>query len=49
MVLVLTTVAFMWVFQIHFMERNCVESNIAEVQSQVEAVLDDLKTEDLAY
>lgn len=49
MVLVLVTVAFMWVFQIHFMERNYIESNISEVQAQVEAVLDDLKTEDLAY
>lgn len=49
MVLVLVTVAFMWVFQIHFMERNYIESNISEVQTQVEAVLDDLKTEDLAY
>lgn len=49
MVLVLVTIAFMWVFQIYFMERNYIESNISEVQSQVEAVLDDLKTEDLAY
>lgn len=49
MVLVLVTVAFMWIFQIHFMERNYIESNISEVQAQVEAVLDDLKTEDLAY
>lgn len=49
MVLVLVTVGFMWVFQIHFMERNYIESNITEVQAQVEAVLDDLTTEDLAY
>lgn len=47
--LVLVTVAFIWIFQIHFMERNYIESNISEVQTQVEAVLDDLKTEDLAY
>ena len=49
MVLVLVTVGFMWIFQIYFMERNYIESNITEVQIQVEAVLDDLKTEDLAY
>lgn len=49
MILVLVTVAFMWVFQIYFMERNYIESNIAQVQSEVEAVLDDLQTEDLAY
>lgn len=49
MVLALVTVVFMWVFQIHFMERNYIESNISEVQTQAEAVLDDLKTEDLAY
>ena len=49
MVLVLVTVGFMWVFQIYFMERSYIESNITEVQDQVEAVLDDLKTEDLAY
>lgn len=49
MVLALVTVVFMWVFQIHFMERNYIESNISEVQAQVEAVLDDLATEDLAY
>ena len=49
MILVLVMVGFMWVFQIYFMERNYIESNITEVQTQVEAVLDDLKTEDLAY
>lgn len=49
MILVLVTVIFMWVFQIYFMERNYIESNITEVQAQVETVLDDLKTEDLAY
>ncbi len=49
MVLVLVTVVFMWIFQIHFMERNYIDSNITEVQNQVEAVLDDLETEDLAY
>lgn len=31
------------------MERNYIESNITEVQDQVDAVLDDLKKSDLAY
>lgn len=42
--LVLVMAAFMWVFQIHFMERNYIESNISEVQAQVEAVLAKLFT-----
>lgn len=34
MILVLVTVACMWVFQIYFMERSYIESNIAQVQSE---------------
>lgn len=49
MLLVLVTVAFMWFFQIYFMERNYVESNIAQVQEQLDPVLDKLTTADLAY
>ena len=48
MLLVLATVAFMWFFQIYFMEHNYVTSNIEKVQTQVDTVLDDLKTENLA-
>ena len=48
MLLVLVTVAFMWFFQIYFMERNYVASNIAEVQQQIDAILGNLETADLA-
>lgn len=48
MVLVLVTVAFMWVFQVHFMERNYIESHITEVQNRLDPVLDELSTTDLA-
>lgn len=48
MLLVLVTVVFMWFFQIYFMERNYVASNIAEVQQQIDAVLGNLETADLA-
>ena len=49
MVLVLLSVGFMWLFQIVLMERNYIESQIAEVQSQLEPIMGDLETEDLAY
>lgn len=48
MVLVLVTVAFMWVFQIHFMERNYIDSHIVEVQERLDPVLDELSATDLA-
>lgn len=48
MVLVLVTVAFMWVFQIHFMERNYIDSHITEVQDRLDPVLDELSATDLA-
>lgn len=49
MLLVVVTVAFMWFFQIYFMERNYVSSNIAEVQDRIDPVVEDLATDDLAY
>ncbi len=48
MLLILVTAAFMWFFQIYFMEHNYVTSNIEKVQHQVDAVLEDLKTENLS-
>lgn len=48
MVLVLVTVAFMWVFQVRFMERNYIESHITEVQNRLDPVLDELSATDLA-
>lgn len=48
MVLVLVTVAFMWVFQVRFMERNYIEAHITEVQNRLDPVLDELSTTDLA-
>ena len=49
MVLVLLTVGFMWIFQVVLMERNYIESKIAEVQTQLEPMMGELETEDLAY
>ncbi len=46
---VILTIAFMWIFQIYFMEQNYVNSNISEIQNRLEPVLEDLKKEDLAY
>ena len=47
MLLVLVTIAFMWIFQIYFMERNYVATDIERTQSQLESALDDLKAENL--
>ena len=49
MVLVLLTVGFMWIFQVVLMARNYIESKINEVQAQLEPIMGDLETEDLAY
>lgn len=49
MLLVLLSVAFMWVAQIFLFEQNYVDSAITEVQTRLEPVMEDLKTEDLAY
>lgn len=48
MVLVLVAVAFLWIFQLYFMERNYTESSITQVQAQLDPMLDQLATEDLA-
>lgn len=48
MILVLITVAFMWGFQIYFMEQNYINSNIKEVQEQLSPVLSELAVVDLA-
>lgn len=48
MLLVLFTVAFMWVFQVYFMERNYIESNIGELQLELEPIMEDLEAGDLA-
>ena len=39
MLLVLVTIAFMWIFQIYFMERNYVATDIERTQSQLESAL----------
>ena len=49
MVLVLLTVGFMWIFQVVLMARNYIESKINEVQAQLDPIMWDLETEDLAY
>lgn len=49
MTLVLFSVAFMWVAQIYLFEQNYIDSTISQAQSRMEPVMEDLKTEDLAY
>lgn len=49
MLLVLFSVAFMWVAQIHLFEQNYVDSAISEAQNRLEPIMEDLKTIDLAY
>lgn len=49
MALVLLSVAFMWVVQIALFEQNYVDSALGDVQSRLEPIMEDLKTEDLAY
>jgi len=49
MTLVLIIVAFMWSFQILLLEKNYIDSNITEVQTRLEPLMEDLKVEDLAY
>ena len=48
MILVPVAVAFLWIFQLYFMERNYIEASITQVQTQLDPVLDQLATEDLA-
>ncbi|NOU77497.1 HAMP domain-containing protein [Paenibacillus sp. LMG 31459] len=49
MVLVLLAVAFMWAIQIFMLEKNYANATIHEVQEQLNPIMEDLKTEDLAY
>lgn len=48
MILVAISVAFMWVVQICLFEKNYVKSNVSEVQSRLEPIMEELKTKDLA-
>lgn len=49
MILVLITVAFMWAIQVFILEKNYANATINEVQEHLEPIMEDLKTEDLAY
>jgi signal transduction histidine kinase len=49
MILVLLAVAFMWAIQIFMLEKNYANATINEVQEQLKPIMEDLKTEDLAY
>jgi len=49
MILVLLTISFMWWIQIFVLEANYVSATIKEVQENLEPIMEDLKTEDLAY
>lgn len=49
MLLVVLGIAFMWVAQIFLFEQNYIVSAMSDVQSRLEPVMEDLKTEDLAY
>lgn len=48
MLLVALSIAFMWVVQIFLFERNYVDSTVAEVQSRLQPIIEELKTKDLA-
>lgn len=48
MILVVVSIAFMWVGQIFLFEHNYVEASIKETQIRMEPVMEDLKTNDLA-
>lgn len=49
MLLVLLTVAFMWCIQVFILQRNYANTTMAEVNRRLEPIMEDLKTEDLAY
>jgi signal transduction histidine kinase len=49
MALVLLSVAFMWSVQIFMLEKNYVNATISELQERLGPIMDELKTEDLAY
>lgn len=48
MVPILFTVAFMWVFQVVFLERNYIDSSIAEAQAHLDPLMEELRADDLA-
>lgn len=48
MVLVVLSVAFMWVVQIFLFQQNYVNATVSEVQSRLEPIMEELKTKDLA-
>lgn len=48
MLLVALGIAFMWVVQIFLFERNYVDSTVAEVQSRLQPIIENIKTKDLA-
>lgn len=48
MILVILTIAFMWGFQIYFMEQNYINSSITEVREKLSPVLEELAKSDLA-
>ncbi len=48
MLLVVISIAFMWVVQIFLFERNYVNSTVAEVESRLQPTIEQLKTKDLA-
>ncbi|WP_035302063.1 histidine kinase dimerization/phospho-acceptor domain-containing protein [Clostridium sp. DL-VIII] len=49
MLLVVFSVAFMWVVHIFLFEQNYVNSTVSEVQSRLKPIMEELKTKDLAY
>lgn len=48
MVLVVLSVAFMWVVQIFLFQQNYVNATVSEVQSRLEPIMEELKIKDLA-
>ncbi|WP_073587546.1 sensor histidine kinase [Anaerocolumna xylanovorans] len=49
MLLVTLSIAFMWVVQIFLFEQNYVDSTVAEVQSRLQPLIEEVKTKDLAH
>ncbi len=49
MLLVALSIVFMWVVQIILFEQNYVDSTVAEVQSRLQPIIEEMKAEDLAY
>jgi signal transduction histidine kinase len=49
MLLVMFSIAFMWVVQIFLFERNYVNSTVTEVQGRLQPILEELETKNLTY